>query len=126
MIFNLYTYLSKIFAHITLVNELSVFIKSNEYQHSSGETKDAAVKAKYFIGLLAEYKVWKIAQLKAMKLDPYSPDDMRKITIDKFANFGSSDIRKMKQTILKSSAPSEKTDKEKRKWKSLEEQRAKK
>jgi len=103
-----------------MVRELMAFTGSEEFSKVSGETQDATIKAQFYIGILADYKDWKINKLEKMGLNPYDPDDMKQVTIDDYANFWSSGVRWFKYLILKGSAPS--GEEETRDWKSLEEQ----
>lgn len=45
------------------------------------ETKIGASGQLSFIGILAEYKTWKVGKLKSMDLDPSNPDHIMKVTI---------------------------------------------
>lgn len=68
-----------------MVEELKAYIGSKDFSNSQGETQDAAIKAIYFIGLLADYKEWKIGKLQKDGLDPFNPDDMKNVTIEDYA-----------------------------------------
>lgn len=64
--------------------ELKEFVKSEEFSKAKGETRDAVIKTLAFIGLLAEYKEWKISELKSVGFDPKDPNEMMEITIDDY------------------------------------------
>ncbi|PIZ07394.1 MAG: hypothetical protein CO068_09150 [Flavobacteriaceae bacterium CG_4_9_14_0_8_um_filter_34_30] len=91
-----------------MVAELNDFIGSKEYWDSKGETRDAAKSALFFIGLLADYKEWKIGKLKSAGYDVENPDQMMNITIDDYKpGFFSSAIRWFNWGVLKGSEPNQ-------------------
>ncbi len=47
----------------------------------AGETKVAAKGQLIFIGLLAEYKTWKVGRLNELDLDPSNPDEFMQVSI---------------------------------------------
>ena len=95
----------------TMVDELKAFIGTEEFFNSAGETQDAAIKAVYFIGLLADYKEWKIGKLQEDGLDPFDPDDMKTITVEDYQpSFWDAGYKWFNYFVLKGSAPDDTKD----------------
>src|SRR5690606_38396275 len=92
-------------ADIKMVAEIEEFMNSSSYSSSADETKDAAIKAKLFIGMLADYKLWKISKLQSEGLDPFDPDDMRTVIFDDFYANDNTEFRLLKYLPLKLGEP---------------------
>jgi len=105
-----------------MVSELKKFIGSKEFFESKGETQHAALKGLYFIGLLAEYKEWKVGKLESGGYNAENPDEMMNVTIDDFKpGFFGSGKDWLDYSVLKGSEPKQERTPTKR-FKSFEDQ----
>lgn len=70
-----------------MVKEVSQYLKSVPmklitHKRVAGETVAAAISQKKFIGILADYKKWKIRFMTKRGLNPNNVEDMQKVTLD--------------------------------------------